>query len=348
MTTCGKGLTIIKEADVENLLTWPAVFEACAEALRAVSEGKEDADQPSAKQPIRTYVEMTKKNALGFSMLGFIENYRMKTVDPDKVFSTFGHKLATSFPHNKDLKEPLPVIIASIFLFSTCTGQLQTIIEGNGVTAWRTAGACMVATKYLYFDRNEQHKGDKVLAIVGCGVQGRIHAIGISSLFGINEIHLWNRSVSTANDLKKELEGMTASFVNKNLKVFVHESVRDCVKTADIIVTATGARSPILFEDMLKENVHINAVGASKDHHSEIDLKVYQSSKLYADSMTGAKSELKGLDCPVEGAVGDVINKTKSVPKHPRTVFHSLGMSITDCTVAQVVETLYLKKHQKQ
>lgn len=75
-------------------------------------------------------------------------------------------------------------------------------------------------------------------------------------MFGISEIHLWNRTVATANYLKKELESMASSFVDKNVKVFVHETVRECVKTADIIVTATGASSPILFEDMLKENTH--------------------------------------------------------------------------------------------
>lgn len=77
-------------------------------------------------------------------------------------------------------------------------------------------------------------------------------------MFPISEIHLWNRSMPKAAELKTELESMTATFGNKNLKVFVHESVRDCVKTADIIVTATQARSPVLFDDMLKENVHIN------------------------------------------------------------------------------------------
>lgn len=104
-------------------------------------------------------------------MLGYIENYRMKTVDPDKVFDTLGHKFATAFTKNRDLKKPLPVIIATIFLFDTTTGQLKTIIEGNNITAWRTAGACMVATKYLYFDRNDQDKKDKTLAVLGCGVQ---------------------------------------------------------------------------------------------------------------------------------------------------------------------------------
>lgn len=104
-------------------------------------------------------------------MLGYIENYRMKSVDPDKVFDTLGHKLVTAFFKNNELKKPLPVIIGTVFLFDTLTGQMKTIIEGNNVTAWRTAGASMVATKYLYFDRNEQHKDDKVLAILGCGVQ---------------------------------------------------------------------------------------------------------------------------------------------------------------------------------
>lgn len=108
---------------------------------------------------------------LAFSMLGYIENYRMKTVDPDKTFDTLGHKIVTAFTKNRDLKNPLPVIIGTVFLFDTCTGQLKTIVEGNNVTAWRTAGSCMVGTKYLYFDRNEQHKGDKVLSILGCGVQ---------------------------------------------------------------------------------------------------------------------------------------------------------------------------------
>lgn len=104
-------------------------------------------------------------------MLGFMENYRMKSVDPDNVFTTLGHKLATVFFNNKDLEEPLPVIISSIWLFSTRTGALKTIIEGNGITAWRTAGSCIVATKYLYFNRHEQDKGSKALAILGCGVQ---------------------------------------------------------------------------------------------------------------------------------------------------------------------------------
>lgn len=186
-------------------------------------------------------------------------------------------------------------------------------------------------------------------------------------MFPICEVHLWNRTVSKANELKQELESLSSTFGNKEIKIFVHDSIGDCVKTADIIVTATHATTPVLFDDMLKENVHINgnsairihivttvkiiflfehtAVGASKDHHSEIDFGVYKKSKIYIDSWNGAKNELKTLDCPVEGEVGELINKSKVVTKHPRTIFHSLGMAVVDAAVAQVVESLYQKKY---
>lgn len=43
------------------------------------------------------------------------------------------------------------------------------IMEANEITAWRTAAASAVATKYL-------HNGTKILAILGSGVQARSHA----------------------------------------------------------------------------------------------------------------------------------------------------------------------------
>ncbi|XP_037034232.1 ketimine reductase mu-crystallin-like [Bradysia coprophila] len=334
----------ITEAEVDKLLTWPAVFEVCVQALQSVCEEKTSDSQPSSIQPARPFANMKRRNGLAFSMLGYIDNYRIKSIDADKAIDSLGHKLLTAFPNNVSLPKPLPVIIATIFMLDTETGRMKTIIEANGITGWRTAGLSMASTKYLYFDRNEQHKGDKVLAILGCGIQGRIHAIGFGTMFGISEIHLWNRSVSRASNLKKELDTLTASFKNKNLKIFVHESVHDCVKTADIIVTATQSTTPVLFGNMLKENVHINAVGASfVNHHSELDATVYESSKLYVDSYTGAKTELKALNCPVEAEVGEIINKSKVLTKHPRTIYHALGMAVSDVAVAQIAETLYHK-----
>lgn len=88
------------------------------------------------------------------------------------------------------------------------------------------------------------------------------------SMFNISVIHLWNRTKSKAVALAAELEGVKSTFKNKNLKIFVHNTVRDCVSEADIIVTATNTSSPLLFADMLKSNAHINGKLISVDLQS--------------------------------------------------------------------------------
>lgn len=54
--------TFITEAKAEELLTWPAVFEACEQALISVCEEKTCDSQPSAKLPPRPFVEMKRRN----------------------------------------------------------------------------------------------------------------------------------------------------------------------------------------------------------------------------------------------------------------------------------------------
>lgn len=54
-------VTFINEAKVEELLTWPAVFEASEQALQSVCQEKASDSQPSAKQPPRPFVELERR-----------------------------------------------------------------------------------------------------------------------------------------------------------------------------------------------------------------------------------------------------------------------------------------------
>lgn len=119
-----------------------------------------------------------------FSMLGVINNYKLPSIDERKSFDTIGHKMVTSFENNQHLEPALPSILASIFLFDTVTGKLQSIVEGTEITSWRTAACSLVSTKYLYFNRIASQTTDSVLAIVGCGVQVRNYFYSIGSWEG--------------------------------------------------------------------------------------------------------------------------------------------------------------------
>lgn len=88
--------------------------------------------------------------------------------------------------------------------------------------------------------------------------QGRIHAIGFCATNFVDSVYLWNRTKRRAEALVVELQQLRQSFKNPNVEIFCTESVADCVKFADVIVTSTYTDSPFLFRSMIKNNVHIN------------------------------------------------------------------------------------------
>lgn len=114
-------------------------------------------------------------------MPGFIGNYKLKGHESN-VFNSLGCKLVTSFTKNNELNPPKPNILGNIFLFSEQTGELKAIIAASEITAWRTAAASIVATKYLYSMRSSSTKINNV-AIVGCGVQVLLSNTYLFSIF---------------------------------------------------------------------------------------------------------------------------------------------------------------------
>lgn len=194
-------------------------------------------------------------------MPGYIGNYA-PTVQKDNpsssaLQSSLGCKLVTSFKNNARLETPLPSIIATIMLFDTRTGVPKAILGATEITTWRTVAASLVATKYIWFGKqpttnNSNNTGEPQLAIVGCGVQGRMHAIGMVAAFKISSVKLWNRTQSKAEDVATELRALGVRDVR------VVDAVEDCVRGADIIVVATNATAPLITAGMLKKGVHIN------------------------------------------------------------------------------------------
>lgn len=103
-------------------------------------------------------------------MPGFIGNYKLSSGDQSTVYNSLGCKLVTAFPQNEKLTPSKPSIMANIFLFNEQNGELKAIIQASEITAWRTAAASLVATKYLYSKRlSSPHLS--TVAIIGCGVQ---------------------------------------------------------------------------------------------------------------------------------------------------------------------------------
>src|SRR2546430_15544674 len=101
------------------------------------------------------------------------------------------------------------------------------------------------------------------------------------------------------------------------------------VLDADVAVTATSAREPILKGEWLKPGAHVNAVGASRPDWRELDDQAMRN-VVIVDSYEGARKESGGVI--LSGAtpfaeVGEGLNGTKRVDARPTTIFKKLAMA---------------------
>ncbi|EDW46199.1 ketimine reductase mu-crystallin [Drosophila sechellia] len=338
------GLPTYYNADaVREVLTWPLVNKAVESALVAIV--KEDHKMPSSSfafQPKRTFTACGKEpGKILLTMPAYVGNYKLKSPrDPGEVEYTVACKLVTSFSGNPRRDLPLPSIQAHVLLFDYQTGQLSAIMEGTDLTTWRTVSASLVATKYLYFRRfgaqAEQERNINV-AIVGCGVQGQLHAAAFCAHFRVRQLNLYNRTQAKAQDLAYQLRQKFST--ESGTQINVCSSPNEACHDADIICIATYSKEPLINLASLKANqgVHINAVGAGENHFSEVAPDIYQRAKVYVDCYANAEAELVGLPAPITAEVGEIILDGNYPREAEISIFQSMGMASEDACVAQAV-----------
>ncbi|XP_034484176.1 ketimine reductase mu-crystallin [Drosophila innubila] len=356
------------EEAVRRVLSWTLVNEAVEEALKAVAaqsrsegcegelSGGQECSNPKSyvSQPMRSCTKAgSEPGQMLFTMPAFVGNYRLTAGgaaggggggDASKTpRSTLACKLVTSFRGNRDREPPLPSISANILLFNVQTGSLETIMAGTDITTWRTASASVVATKYLYFRRFgpcAEHELEINVAIIGCGVQGKIHATAMCENFKVKQLNLYNRTESRATQLAAQLrQRLVNSGLDTVPNIVVCSTARAAVHEANVICVATYSRDPLINAEDLgrKRPIHINAIGAGEVHFGEVSTDIYQQSKVYVDSMANADQELRDFPAPIVGEVGAVINSGNIPESLAITVFQSMGMASEDACVAEAV-----------
>ncbi|XP_054287351.1 ketimine reductase mu-crystallin-like [Macrosteles quadrilineatus] len=307
----------LNESNVLKYLSWDDLIPTIENVLSDISHK----DETETIQPARLIMPIPPREGALLCMPSF-----------SGKLNTLGCKVVSSF--RKNAEKGLPSIFGTVLLLDAETGKVKMIMEGGEITGWRTAAASVVSTKHL-------HRGQKnVLAILGAGVQGRIHALAMQHYFKFSEVRVWNRTYERAEKLCNELGPWAKPY----------KSNEDCVRGADVIVTATYAKEPIIHEGDLQIGAHINAVGFGVNHHCEVSRDVYNLSAVVVDNMPGALHELRELTSSgvkLQCEVGEVIRKVTSLPDTRFTVFHSMGMSLEDVAVAQLVYSKYMEENGK-
>ena len=210
--------------------------------------------------------------------------------------------------------------MAVIALFDPATGKPLALMDGRYITEMRTAAVSAVATDAL------AAPNAKVLTLLGAGVQAHAHLKVLPRVRQFDEIRVWNHRPEKARQFAEQ----------HDIKAMDLESA---VRDADVIVTATSAREPILKGEWLKPGAHVNAVGASRPDWRELDDAAMRNIVI-VDSYEGARNEAG--DVILSGAtpfaeLGEILNGSKRVEPGATTIFKSLGMAVEDVAAAKLV-----------
>jgi thiomorpholine-carboxylate dehydrogenase len=230
-----------------------------------------------------------------------------------------GLKIVTLYPPNA--ARGLPTHMATIFLCDLETGAPLAVMDGRLITEMRTAAVSAVATKLC------AAPDARVLAILGSGVQAQSHIDALRRVRSFDEVRIWSRTPEHARRLAAQVGGTAAS------------TAEDAVRGADVVVTATSAREPVLQGAWLKRGCHVNAVGAPRPDWRELD-DAAMGNVLFVDSHAGALQESGDVilsNATIHAEIGAALAGRAPARRDETTVFKSLGMAVEDVAAAMLV-----------
>lgn len=126
----------------------------------------------------------------------------------------------------------------------------------------------------------------------------------------------------------------------RQFSVRAMSSAEETVRGADVVVTATISRTPVLSGEWLSPGVHVDA-GEPRPDWRELDDETLHRTCIYVDSREALPSRNRGTSSPqVESfEVGEVVVGAK--PGHQSveeiTLFKSLGLVVEDVATAGLI-----------
>ncbi|MGH9848014.1 MAG: ornithine cyclodeaminase family protein, partial [Blastocatellia bacterium] len=160
-----------------------------------------------------------------------------------------------------------------VSLFNAASGELLAFIEADKLGQMRTGAASGVATKYL------ARENAKTAGIYGTGWQAQSQLEAVCAVRDIERVKVYSR---TPEHRARFCLEMSARLNDANITpVERPEEAAD----ADILITITSSREPVLLGEWLKPGVHVNAAGGNSVLRCELDDKaVHHADFIAVDS----------------------------------------------------------------
>ena len=316
----------LSEQEVASLLTMEETLEAVELAFKEHALGY-------AQMPPKVYLRYVQYNGDLRTMPAYLERLGVSAV-----------KVVNVHPDNTK-KFGLPTVMATILLIEPKSGQVLSIMAGGTITAMRTGAAGAIAAKYL------GKKNPRIASFIGAGVQARTQLLALLAVFpSLQEIRVWDISSAATEVFVEEIRKK-----NSKLKTIPAKTAEAAVKKADIVVTTTPSRSPLILNSWVSGGTHFNCIGADAPLKEELDPEILKRAKIVVDDWEQA-SHSGEINVPVSKGIiskrdiwatlGEIVAGMKTARFSPDdiTVFDSTGLAIQDAVTAEFVYRKALEK----
>lgn len=224
-----------------------------------------------------------------------------------------------------------------VLLFDAASGELVAFMEADQLGRIRTGAASGVATKYL------ARRDATRVALIGAGRQAQTQLEAVARVRKLSSLRVFSRDGAWRREFAREMSERLG------LAVEPAASAEEAARGADIAITATTAREPVLLGDWLAPGAHVNAIGANMTDRRELDDTFFsRASLITVDSTEQACEEAGDLIRGLESAGRtweDVLELHHVVAgahagrrsAEEITLFKSCGIALWDVAVAGFV-----------
>ncbi len=331
-------IKVLRREEIENILD-----------VRNVIQGVEEA-----------YISKARNEAEVFPMI--FHEFESGNGDMDikagylKGANLYGFKQVSWFGENPE--KGLPALLGSMMIFEGNTGRPLGLLDASYITSIRTGAAGAIGIKYL------ARKNSKNLLMIGTGNQALFQlAASLSVLSEIKTVSVFNpRSPERA---EKFVETIKDTLNRDFLKKFKENSedyreikrryavdfqtvnnIEKAAKEADIIITATPSKEPMIKKDWIKVGTHINCIGSDMEGKQEIDEEIFGLARVFVDDLnqsirvgeteTAIKREVIHKE-DIIGEIGDLIEGKINgrLTDEDVTIFDTSGLAIQDLITAK-------------
>ena len=228
----------------------------------------------------------------------------------------------------------LPAVQATYQLFDARTGAPLALVDGNELTARRTAAASALAASRL------ARADARRLLVVGAGAVAALLPHAHRAVRAIDRVDVWARRPEAAAALAARLrdEGVPAEPAG---------DLAAAAAAADIVSCATLAAAPLVRGEWLRPGTHLDLVGSFTPAMREADDACFAGAEVWVDTEEALKKSGDLVDPLASGALamGQVRGTLHTLCAGPvpardaqaRTVFKSVGTALEDLAAAILV-----------